>query len=145
MIRPYEPKDLDLCVDMYLDFADVMEHGDDDPWSENSLAERLKDILESPFFEGWVFEEGGQVAGFVLGARSTRREGKEFEVLELFTAQGRNIQATATQLLDEVLPHLKAKGYVGLGVLSGEPWDAAFFARSEFKEDPKIRYFVRPL
>jgi hypothetical protein len=143
MIRPYESQDLDLCVDMYLDFADVMEHGDDDPWSENALAERLKDILESPFFEGWVFEEGGQVAGFLLGASSRRREGKDFEILELFTAQGLNVQATATQLLDEALPHLKAKGYAGLGCLSSEIWDEAFFAKCGFKEDPKIRYYGR--
>ena len=145
MIRKYDIADLDSCVDLYIDFIDAFSKDGDDAWNENELAERLKGILESPVFEGWVLEEEGKTVGFMLGVASYGTFGKSYDVLELFTAQGRNVQETAGQMIEEASAHLKSEGYDRLGCLSSELWTRDFFAKNEFKENDAVRFFERPL
>jgi len=64
-LRKYHLGDLDDCVEMYLDFVNTLEHGDDDAWTENAVAERLRGILESPDVEVYVLREGRRDIGLL--------------------------------------------------------------------------------
>ena len=142
-LRKYDLGDLDDCIEMYLDFVNTLEHGDDDAWTENAVAERLKGILESPVFEGWVLEEGGRIAGFMLGVAFFNRTGKSYDVLELFSATGRDVRGTAKQMLELAGPVLKSEGYVRIGSLSHDLWDPSFFNSAGFKENKEVRLFEK--
>ena len=144
-LRKFEISDLDICIDLYLDFANAMERGDDDGWTEHAVAERLRGILESPVFSGWVLEENNVTVGFVLGVSLYLRMGRGFDVLELFCAAGRDVRATAASMLKQLAPILKDEGFVRVGVLSNELWTADFFSSHDFLENKDVRLFEFPL
>jgi hypothetical protein len=140
-LRKFEHSDLDVCIDMYLDFVNALEHGDDDPWTENAVAERLRSILESPVFQGWVLDEGGLALGFVLGVSHFSPLGRSYDVLELFCAANRDVRTATAQMLAELAPLLKADGYLRIGAHSSELWTPNFFNSHGFTENKDVRLF----
>src|SRR5271154_2943648 len=114
--RKFVHADLDSCIDNYLNFMNGLERSGD-PWTENAVAERLRGILESPVFEGWVLEDKGVAVGFMLGVSLQVLSGRGYDVLELFCAEGRDIGATSARMLSEAVAPLKAEGYVRMAML----------------------------
>jgi len=138
MIRKYDSADLDKCVDLYIDFVEAFSKEGDDAWNENELCRAPQGHFgESPVFEGWILEEGGSPVAFMLGVASYGSFGKSYDMLELFTAQGRNVQAHGQPAHRGSRRPPQIEGYDRLGCLSSELWSPDFLRQERIHRESR--------
>ena len=106
-------------------------------WSEETLSESL------PSFPGWVAEQNGHVAGFLVG----RSVADEFEILNMAVAPAHRRRGIASRLMNEALLWSRAAGArrAYLEVRASNEAAISLYSRHGFREcGRRARYYASP-
>ena len=110
-----------------------------DPWNPEDAVIHVRELLETKTSYGLEYVEDGKVAGFLVGTSMLFHYGRTFEINDLAVdpaCQGRGI---ARQLLEQCLQDMKARGIVGIHLItSGEGFLQEFYERHGFKRETEV-------
>ena len=110
-----------------------------DPWNPEEAVIHVRELLETKTSYGLEYVEDGKVAGFLVGTSMLFHYGRTFEINDLAVdpaCQGRGI---ARQLLEQCLQDMKARGIVGIHLItSGEGFLQEFYERHGFKRETEV-------
>ena len=110
-----------------------------DPWNPEDAVIHVRELLETKTSYGLEYVEDGKVAGFLVGTSMLFHYGRTFEIKDLAVdpaCQGRGI---ARQLLEQCLQDMKARGIVGIHLItSGEGFLQEFYERHGFKRETEV-------
>ena len=110
-----------------------------DPWNLEDAVIHVRELLETKTSYGLEYVEDGKVAGFLIGTSMLFHYGRTFEINDLAVdpaCQGRGI---ARQLLEQCLQDMKARGIVGIHLItSGEGFLQEFYERHGFKRETEV-------
>ena len=110
-----------------------------DPWNPEDAVIHVRELLETKTSYGLEYVEDGKVAGFLIGTSMLFHYGRTFEINDLAVdpaCQGRGI---ARQLLEQCLQDMKARGIVGIHLItSGEGFLQEFYERHGFKRETEV-------
>ena len=110
-----------------------------DPWNPEDAVIHVRELLETKTSYGLEYVEDGKVAGFLIGTSMLLHYGRTFEINDLAVdpaCQGRGI---ARQLLEQCLQDMKARGIVGIHLItSGEGFLQEFYERHGFKRETEV-------
>jgi ribosomal protein S18 acetylase RimI-like enzyme len=99
----------------------------------------VRELLETKTSYGLEYVEDGKVAGFLVGTSMLFHYGRTFEINDLAVdpaCQGRGI---ARQLLEQCLQDMKARGIVGIHLItSGDGFLPEFYERHGFKRENEV-------
>lgn len=125
-ISTYTSKDLDDCVDLYLEVFSS------DPWfddwkSRDQVRNYLKELMKNPVFKGYVVYSKDKLLAVCLGHKRSWWSGKEYFIDELFVSNEIQGRGLGTYLLDYVVDMLNMEDCTRLTLLTNRNFPAEKF------------------
>ncbi|WEA42566.1 GNAT family N-acetyltransferase [Priestia aryabhattai] len=80
-VVPFTAENMQQCIDLYLDVFTRKPWNEQ--WTEESVKERLTDLLNTPKFIGYLFYDQGDLIGMIAGHAKKSYSGMTFYVAEL--------------------------------------------------------------
>lgn len=81
-----------------------------DSWTHQQALERIRDIENTPRFDGVAVIREGKVIAAILGRGEQYYDGEVFQIIEFWVAKKLQCQGIGSRLLADFTAHLKAKG-----------------------------------
>lgn len=110
-----------------------------DPWDPADAVIHVRELLESKQSYGTEYVEDGKVVGFILGTSMLFHYGRTFEINDLAVDPAYQRRGIAKKLLKRCLADMKAKGIVGVHLITaGEGILPAFYEKYGFKKESEV-------
>ncbi len=110
-----------------------------DPWKPEDAAVHVGELLESKQAYGLEYLAEGEVAGFLLGASMLFHYGRTFEINDLAVDPAFQRRGIGRALLERCLSDLRARGIVGVHLLTArEGALPAFYESYGFRKETRI-------
>ena len=137
IIRPRVPEHCGRYGEIYAAaFSGTPWH---DPWKPEDAETHVREILDSEQSYGLEYVIGGQVAGFILGASMLFHYGRTFEINDLAVDPKFQGTGIAKKLLEQPKADMKARGIVGLHLItSAGGFLPDFYARHGFEQENRV-------
>jgi aminoglycoside 6'-N-acetyltransferase I len=81
-----------------------------DSWTEESAYKRLKDIYETPNFEGLVYIDDNKITGAVFGNCEQWYEGKHYNLKEMLVFNEQQGKGIGSMIMHRLTSELEQKG-----------------------------------
>ncbi len=109
LLRADDNSDMDSMLAQ--SFAEVFNA---EPWNDNwthqQALERIRDIENTPRFDGTAVIRDGKVIAAILGRGEQYYDGEVFQIIEFWVANAFQRQGIGSRLLADFTEHLKEKG-----------------------------------
>lgn len=125
-ISTFASKDLDDCVDLYLEVFSS------DPWfddwkSRDQVRKYLIELMKNPVFMGYAAYSNKKLLAVCLGHKRSWWSGKEYFIDELFVSNEVQGKGLGTYLLDYVVDMLNMENCTRLTLLTNKNFPAEKF------------------
>ncbi len=142
MIRAYEPRDFDACVQLLMDAYNGAPW--ENHWTEETASRHLKEFLSCPAFVGFTALENGQTVGALFAHRQTWWTQDEVYVDELFVHPLFQGKGHGKQLLQAAETHCRENGLAGVVLLTNRHMPAkAFYDRNGYVQADHVIYMYK--
>lgn len=136
--------DLAKCTETFIQVFN--EAPWNDRWERETAARYLLDFFRTPGFKGILATEGGEVLGFLFGAKRAWWSGDEFFIHEMCVRGDRQSQGIGKALLERLLEELNADGVAHVSLLTDRGIPAEeFYKRNGFAEIDRLVFMSRGL
>ncbi|WP_077616270.1 GNAT family N-acetyltransferase [Caenibacillus caldisaponilyticus] len=126
-IVPMSTEHLEPCVELY------MKVFNSEPWNESwtpeTAKERLADLMHTPHFMGFFWENHGTPIGFIAGHRKVTDQGPAFYLAELCINNAIQGKGYGSQLLRFLEEQLRKNNVKSLYLLTSHGGPAESFYR----------------
>lgn len=110
-----------------------------DPWDPADAVIHVRELLESKQAYGMEYVEDDKVVGFILGTSMLFHYGRTFEINDLAVDPAYQRRGIAKQLLERCLADMKARGIVGVHLITaGEGILPAFYEKYGFRKENEV-------
>ena len=143
--RRFSWEDLDGCAELFKNVFSA------NPWNDKWVSldqsrNYLRELIENPVFEGFVFHENSIMVAVCFGHRRSWWMGKEFFVDEFFVENKRQGNGIGTKTVDLLVNTLREDGYTRITLLTNKNIPAeAFYLKNGFYNNEERTVMVKEL
>ncbi|WP_260287836.1 GNAT family N-acetyltransferase [Peribacillus aracenensis] len=128
---PLTSENLEQCIELYMN---VFNH---EPWNESwtyeAAKERLSDLLHTPKFFGFLFQDAHNPVGFVAGNSKVSYQGLTYYLAELCVNNERQGKGYGSRMLQSLEAELQKREIKSLYLLTANGGLAeAFYLKNDY-------------